>query len=129
MSDRILVVEDDPALLRGLTDNLRAEAFDVLTATDGGAACHLIRCERPDLVVLDVTLPVLDGFEVCRRMRADLILKDVPIIIVTAMVDPKLNVKGFQAGATLAIQKPYDPRKLIATIKTALALKANRPTS
>jgi DNA-binding response OmpR family regulator len=69
----------------------------------------------------------MDGFEVCRRMRADPDLKGTPIIIVTAMEDPKLNVKGFQAGATLATKKPFDPKKLVDTIKTALALKAKPP--
>jgi CheY-like chemotaxis protein len=73
-------------------------------------------------------MPGMDGYEVCRRMRADPDLKETPIIIITAMTDPKLNVKGFQAGANLAIKKPFESKKLLDTIKTALALKIKPPT-
>ena len=126
---KILCIDDDKLLLGLVRVTLEGAEFDALTAVDGPAGIELARKERPSLVLLDVMMPGMDGFEVCRRMRADPILKDTPIIIVTAMVDPKLNVKGFQAGATLAIQKPYDSKKLIATINTALALQAKRPTS
>jgi DNA-binding response OmpR family regulator len=126
---KILCIDDDKLLLGLVRVTLEGAEFDALTAVDGPSGIELARKERPSLILLDVMMPGMDGFEVCRRMRADPILKDTPIIIVTAMVDPKLNVKGFQAGATLAIQKPYDSRKLIATINTALALSAKRPTS
>jgi len=126
---KILCIDDDKLLLSLVKHTLEGAEFDAITAADGPSGIELARKERPSLILLDVMMPEMDGFEVCRRMRADLVLKNIPIIIVTAMVDPKLNIKGFQAGATLAIQKPYDPKKLIATIKTALALKAKRPTS
>jgi sigma-B regulation protein RsbU (phosphoserine phosphatase) len=118
MSDRILVVEDDPALLRGLTDNLRAESFDVLTATDGGVACHLIRCERPDLVVLDVTLPGLDGFEVCRRMRGEGL--QTPILMLTSRGDESDRVQGLTAGADDYVTKPFSLSELFARIRGIL---------
>jgi phosphoserine phosphatase RsbU/P len=118
MSDRILVVEDDPALLRGLTDNLRAEAYDVLTASEGGAACHLIRCERPDLVVLDVTLPGLDGFEVCRRMRGEGLR--TPILMLTSRGDESDRVEGLTAGADDYVTKPFSLSELFARIRGIL---------
>jgi DNA-binding response OmpR family regulator len=126
---KILCIDDDKLLLGLVRLTLEGAEFDAITAADGPSGIEMARKERPSLILLDVMMPGMDGFEVCRRMRVDPILKDTPIIIVTAMVDPKLNVKGFQAGASLAIQKPYDPKKLIATIHTALALKAKRPTS
>jgi len=111
---KILCIDDDKLLLSLVKHTLEGAEFDAITAADGPSGIELARKERPSLILLDVMMPEMDGFEVC---------------IVTAMVDPKLNIKGFQAGATLAIQKPYDPKKLIATIKTALALQAKRPTS
>ena len=118
MTDRILVVEDDPALLRGLTDNLRAEAYDVLTATDGSVACHLIRCERPDLVVLDVTLPGLNGFEVCRRMRGEGLR--TPILMLTSRGDESDRVEGLTAGADDYVTKPFSLSELFARIRGIL---------
>ncbi len=126
---KILCIDDDRLLLGLVRHTLEGDEFEVITAADGPSGIDLAMKARPSLILLDVMMPEMDGFEVCRRMRADPILKDIPIIIVTAMADPKLNVKGFQAGATLAIQKPYEPHKLIATIRTALALKAKRSAS
>ncbi len=123
---KVLCVDDDQLLLRLFRDTLVSHDFQALTATDGPSGIASAKQERPDLILLDVMMPGMDGFDVCRRMRADPDLKDIPIIIVTAMLDPKLNVKGFQAGATLAMRKPFDSAQLIATIKTALALKSNR---
>jgi sigma-B regulation protein RsbU (phosphoserine phosphatase) len=118
MNDRILVVEDDPALLRGLADNLRAEAFEVLTAVDGGVACHMIRCERPDLVVLDVTLPGLDGFEVCRRMREEGLR--TPILMLTSRSDESDRVEGLTSGADDYVTKPFSLSELFARIRGIL---------
>jgi len=125
---KILFIDDDLLLLGLFTHTLEGYDFQVITAIDGPSGLEKAKKERPDLVVLDVMMPGMDGFKVCRRMRADPDLKGTPIIIVTAMEDPKLNVKGFQVGATLATKKPFDPKKLVDTIKTALALKAKPPT-
>jgi putative two-component system response regulator len=126
---KILCIDDDQLLLSLVRDLLRDNDFEPLTATDGVSGIEIARREEPALILLDVMLPGTDGFQICRQMRADPALKDTPIIIVTAMVDPKLSAKGFQAGATLATNKPYEPAKLINTIKTALALKAKSPPS
>jgi DNA-binding response OmpR family regulator len=80
--------------------------------------------EHPDLILLDVMMPETDGFEICRRLRADPGLTHTPIIILTAMPDPRVNIRGLEAGATMSIRKPFNLDRLIATIKTALALVA-----
>jgi DNA-binding response OmpR family regulator len=121
---KVLCIDDDQLLLSLVHDLLKDNNFEPLTATDGVSGIEIAKREQPALILLDVMLPGMDGFQVCRQMRADPTLKDTPIIIVTAMTDPKLSAKGFQAGATLATTKPYETSKLINTIKTALALKA-----
>jgi DNA-binding response OmpR family regulator len=126
---KILCIDDDQLLLSLLANLLKDNDFQALTAQDGPSGIEIAKRERPALILLDVMMPGMDGFEVCRRMRTDSALKDTPIIIVTAMTDPKLNVKGFQAGATLATKKPYETAKLINTIRTALAIKAKSPTA
>jgi putative two-component system response regulator len=99
-----------------------------LVASDGAAGLALAKRERPDLILLDVMMPHVDSFEVCRQMRADPDLQTTPIII-TAMADPKLSVKGFKAGATLAMHKPLETQRVFDIITTALALKLKPPTA
>lgn len=123
---KILCIDDDRLLLALFADALEANSFQPLTAVDGPSGIEVAKKERPDLIILDVMMPKMSGFEVCRLMRADPDLKDTPIIILTAMHDPNLNVKGFQAGANLAMRKPFGPKDLINMIKTALALKAKQ---
>ena len=120
---KLLFVDDDKLLLGFFSDLAAAHGFQPLIASDGPSGIAMAKRERPDLILLDVMMPAVDGFEVCRQMRADPDLKDTPIIIITAMEDPKLNVKGFKVGATLALQKPFESKRLIDTVKTALALK------
>jgi DNA-binding response OmpR family regulator/DNA-directed RNA polymerase subunit RPC12/RpoP len=126
---KILCIDDDQLLLGLFVNALESYDFQAITATDGPSGIEKAKKERPDLILLDVMMPGMDGYEVCRRMRADPDLKETPIIIITAMTDPKLNVKGFQAGANLATKKPFDPKKLVDTIKTALALKTKPRTT
>lgn len=116
--DRILVVEDDPALLRGLADNLRAESYDVLTAADGELACRLIRQERPDLIVLDLTLPGLDGLEVCRRARHEGVRS--PIVMLTSRNEEGDRVRGLELGADDYISKPFSLSELLARVRGIL---------
>lgn len=116
--ERILVVEDDPALLRGLTDNLRCESYDVVTATDGLAAFQMIRTAQPDLVVLDLTLPGLDGLEVCRRVR-ELGLR-TPIVMLTSRSEEGDRVHGLEMGADDYVSKPFSLPELFARIRSIL---------
>src|SRR6186997_801292 len=94
---RILVVEDDAAILRGLVDNLAYESHEVLTATDGERACVLIREKKPDLVILDLMLPHLSGYEVCRRIRSEGL--KTPIVMLTARGEEADLVLGLDLGA------------------------------
>ena len=115
---RILIVEDDPAVLRGLRDNLVFEAYDVLTATDGERAYQLIHAERPDLVLLDLMLPGMWGSELCRRLRAEGLT--TPIVMLTAKAEESDRVAGLDLGANDYVSKPFGVRELCARIRSIL---------
>jgi len=115
---RILVVEDEPAILRGLADNLRREAHEVLLAADGEEGYKLAREKHPDLVILDLMLPKLSGYEVCRRMRADGMT--TPILMLTARSDEGDRVLGLDLGADDYVTKPFSVRELLARVRAHL---------
>jgi DNA-binding response OmpR family regulator len=114
---KVLVVEDEPTLVETLEYNLTRQGYDVCTATDGLAALEVARRERPDLVVLDVMLPKLDGFEVCRVLRREM---NVPILMLTARVDEVDRVVGLEMGADDYLTKPFSMRELLARVKALL---------
>ena len=95
---RILIVDDTPTNVHILKMRLAANGYDIVTAADGEEALAATRETQPDLILLDVMMPKLDGFEVCRRLRADASLPFIPIILVTAKADPKDIVAGLEAG-------------------------------
>lgn len=115
---RILVVEDDPAILRGLVDNLTFESYEVVTATDGTRACALIRERKPDLIILDLMLPGLSGYEVCRRVRDDGM--KTPILMLTARGEETDRVLGLDLGADDYVSKPFSIRELLARVRAIL---------
>ena len=115
---RVLVVEDDPAILRGLCDNLRAEGHEVLQATDGEAGLRAAREDRPDLIVLDLMLPKLSGYEVCAKLRAQGVA--TPILILTARGDEADRVVGLDMGADDYVTKPFSIRELLARVRALL---------
>ena len=115
---RILVVEDEPAILRGLADNLRREQHEVFTAEDGEEGYRLVNEKRPDLVILDLMLPKLSGYEVCRKMRAEGMT--MPILILTARGDETDRVLGLDLGADDYIVKPFSVRELLARVRAHL---------
>lgn len=117
MADRVLVVEDELALLETLEYNLVRQGYQVSTATDGRKALEVARRERPDIIVLDVMLPGLDGFEVCRILRQEMI---VPILMLTARVDEVDRVVGLEVGADDYLTKPFSMRELLARVKALL---------
>jgi DNA-binding response OmpR family regulator len=121
---KILCVDDDPLIRQMLGDILRFHGYAVVSSPDGEIGLQAAQVERPDLILLDVMMPGLDGFEVCRRLKADPAMKSTPIIILTAMNDPLLNVKAFEAGAVLALQKTADAMTVHRTIEAALALRS-----
>ncbi len=115
---RILVVEDDAAILRGLADNLKYENYDVLTATDGQSGYTIVREQKPDLVVLDLMLPRMSGYELCRKVRAEGIT--TPILMLTARGEETDRVLGLDIGADDYVTKPFSIMELLARIRALL---------
>ena len=125
---RILVVDDNPMNVDILRARLAANGYDVETAADGEAALAAVRGRAPDLILLDVMMPKLDGVEVCRRLRADPSVPFVPIILVTAKADSKDVVTGLEAGADEYLTKPVDQAALVARVKSMLRIKVLHDT-
>jgi DNA-binding response OmpR family regulator len=115
---RILVVDDEPAILRGLADNLKRELHEVLTAADGETAYRLIKEKKPDLVILDLMLPRLSGYEVCRQMRAEG-MKTL-VLMLTARGEETDRVVGLDMGADDYVTKPFSVRELLARVRALL---------
>jgi DNA-binding response OmpR family regulator len=115
---RILVVEDDPAILRGLSDNLRLESYEVVTAADGETGYRLAREAPADLIVLDLMLPRLSGYEVCRKLRSEGVT--TPILMLTARGEEADRVLGLDLGADDYVTKPFSIRELLARIRAIL---------
>lgn len=114
----VLVIEDEPAILRGLADNLRAEGYDVLTAAEGETGFALLRDHHPDVVVLDLILPKLSGYEICRKARAQGI--NTPILMLTARSEEADRVLGLDLGADDYVTKPFSIRELLARVRALL---------
>jgi DNA-binding response OmpR family regulator len=114
---KVLVADDDADLLDLLDYALRREGYTPLTAADGARALRQCETERPDIVVLDVTMPKLNGFEVCRRIRQD---SETPIILLTARDDEADVLRGLQLGADDYVTKPFSVKQLVARMKTVL---------
>jgi CheY-like chemotaxis protein len=122
---KILCVDDDPLILQMLGDILRFRGYTVVTAPDGEVGLDVAGRERPDLILLDVMMPGIDGFEVCRLLKADPVMKAIPVVILTAMNDSKLSARAFEAGAVLALQKTAETAAVLRTIEAALVIKGH----
>ena len=119
----ILIVEDNPANLEIIQARLTANNFEVITATDGEKGLVLAREKLPDLILLDIMMPKMDGLEVCRRLKADPSLPFIPIIMVTAKADSKDVIAGLEAGGDEYLTKPVDHAALVARVKSMLRIK------
>lgn len=119
-SQTILVVDDEQDLLDLIEYNLKKEEFKVLKAENGLEGIELARKSRPDLILLDIMMPKMDGLEVCRELRSDPHLKSVPIIFLTARDDEKTEVEGLNQGADDYITKPISTKRLMSRIKAVL---------
>ena len=117
MADKILVVEDDPNLLETIKYNLRKEGYEVVTAGDGEQALDVARGEAPNLLILDIMLPKLNGFEVCRILRNEM---TVPILMLTAKADETDKIVGLEIGADDYMTKPFSMRELLARVRAML---------
>jgi len=113
----ILVVDDEPQIAEIVNDYLRRDGFDVLTARDGVRAVDLFRARRPDLIVLDLGLPRMDGMDVARTIRRE---SETPIIMLTARVEEDDRLEGLDVGADDYVTKPFSPRELVARVRAVL---------
>jgi DNA-binding response OmpR family regulator len=120
---RILIVDDNPTNVKVLATRLGAEGYEIVTASDGEEGLAAARRDTPDLILLDVMMPKLDGFEVCRRLRADTSFPFTPIIMVTAMADSRDVVAGLEAGGDEYLTKPVDHAALAARVNSMLRIK------
>lgn len=117
MSEKILIVEDEPSLQETLAYNLRKQGYEVETVGDGNAAIEAARTRPPDLILLDIMLPGLDGFEVCKILRKEM---NVPVLMLTARDDEIDRVVGLEVGADDYLTKPFSMRELIARVRAHL---------
>ena len=121
---RILVVEDDPDLRRILNLQLASQGYEVSEAANGAEGFQAIQAEKPDCIILDLMMPVMDGFGFLKRARSIMDTMDVPILILTASEDEKNRVRGFQYQADAYMSKPYDLEKLIKVVENIMAAAA-----
>jgi two-component system alkaline phosphatase synthesis response regulator PhoP len=121
---RVLVVDDDPGIVKLVRAYLEQAGFEVVSARDGKKAMQIARNERPDLVVLDLMLPEMDGWDVCRALRKE---SEVPIIMLTARVEESDKLIGLELGADDYVTKPFSPRELVARVRSVLRRVGGAP--
>jgi two-component system alkaline phosphatase synthesis response regulator PhoP len=124
MPKKILIIDDEPQIVEICQDYLKAAGYDTVTANNGVKGLTLSRREKPDLIVLDLMMPEMDGLDFCRTIRRD---SDVPIIMLTARVEETDKLIGLGLGADDYITKPFSPRELVARIRVVLRRAANSP--
>jgi len=125
MSEKILIVDDEESNLRVLISWLVSFGYDVNTALNGREAVQKAKDYRPDLIVLDIMMPVMNGYEACRLIKADPETKNIPVVMVTALHDRESKLLGLKAGANEFLSKPIDQAELAIRVKNLLAIKAS----
>ncbi len=126
LGHQILIVDDVPENLQVLGSMLQRKGYDVNVASSGIDALALVAKQKPDLILMDVAMPNLDGFQVCERLKADDTTKDIPVMFLTAHSDKERIVKGFQVGGVDYITKPFHAAELLARVRTHLELRSSR---
>ena len=121
--EKVLIIEDDSTMLRGLKDNFEFSGYDVITAADGEEGLNAAFNAKPDLIILDIMLPKINGYEICRLIRKEKL--DMPIIMLTAKGEESDIVLGLNLGADDYVTKPFSPRELTARVKAAQKLGAS----
>ena len=119
---RILVVDDTPSNIQTLTAILKEQGYQISAATNGRQALEVLERVRPDLILLDVMMPEMDGFEVCTQLKASSVWHDIPIIFITAKTDTADIVRGFELGAVDYVAKPFNAHELLARVNTHLSI-------
>jgi DNA-binding response OmpR family regulator len=123
----VLVADDDEDILELVSFRLERAGYEVVTARDGAAALATAQERRPDLAVLDVMMPGLNGYEVTQRLRADDATRDIPVILLTARVQEADVNRGFEAGADDYLRKPFSPQELRARVQAIIARRSREP--
>src|SRR3954451_13579926 len=123
MVARILVVDDIEANVRVLEAKLTAEYYDVISATDGSTALAMAAADTPDIILLDIMMPGMDGFEVCRRLKDDPLTRHIPVVLVTALDGRGDRIQGLEAGADEFLNKPIDDVMLFSRVRSLTRLK------
>jgi len=127
---KILVVDDEIYIVHILDFSLGMEGYEVVTALDGEAALEKVKVEKPDLIVLDIMMPKLDGYEVCKTIKANAATQNIPVILLSAKGRNADQKMGFDVGADDYITKPFSPRKLVERINQLLGQTVTeKPTS
>jgi two-component system alkaline phosphatase synthesis response regulator PhoP/two-component system response regulator VicR len=121
MGEKILIVDDDATMVKLLSTILEIDGFEPSTALSGPEALEMIHREKPDLVLLDIMMPEMDGFEVLARLRSDPAYEDLPVIMLTARTEDRDIFEGWRKGADEYVTKPFDPRKLVETIRVIIS--------
>jgi len=117
---RILAVDDEPHILKLVAFSLKSGGYEVLEACDGLSAIQVAIAEKPDLILMDVMMPALDGYEACRRLKADPETAGIPVIMLTAKTQASEQQAGEDSGATQYICKPFAPKDLVAQVREFL---------
>ena len=120
MSKKIAVIEDNKTNIKLIRYQLEAEGFDIHVEETGNAGLKMIKIQKPDMIILDIGLPDIDGFEICKRIRNDAITKNYPIIMLTARGEDRDKIEGLSLGADDYVTKPYNAEELILRIKNLL---------
>ncbi|MFA5143266.1 MAG: response regulator transcription factor [Candidatus Omnitrophota bacterium] len=126
---KILIVDDEKQLVSLVSLHMKMSGYEVLSAKDGEEALAITKEEAPDLIILDLMLPKIDGWEVCKRLRAESKIGDIPVIMLTARSEAGDKLKGFECGADDYVTKPFSPRELVARVKRVLARAEKGPST
>ncbi|HIJ64388.1 MAG TPA: response regulator [Candidatus Hydrogenedentes bacterium] len=118
---KILVVDDEPDVVAFLERILVAEQFEVVSAYDGISAIDIAAAEKPDVVLLDIMMPMMSGYEVCEQLKADPVTQHIPIVCLTSAVTPDARVRSLQVGAADVLTKPILPAELVAQLRRHIA--------
>jgi CheY-like chemotaxis protein len=123
---RVLIIDDEAFIRTVIRDTLAASGFEVFTAKNGLEGIEQARREHPDVIILDVMMSGIDGYETCRRLKADENTRDIAVMMLTALENEKLNTRAFQVGAAWTITKSLDPAKLISTVGLAISSRPRK---
>ncbi len=127
MARKILLVDDEPGILTVVSNRLRSNGYDVITAKDGQEGLDIAKKEKPDLIILDLLLPKMDGYKVCALLKKDTRYAKIPIVMFTAKAQKEDADLGEEAGADAYIVKPFDAQALLAKIQELIAQSSTQP--